>query len=135
MPKAEQAAVRALELDDTLAEAHVSLGYVRLEYDWNWPEAKKELERALALNPSYATAHHWYANYLRIMGRLQEAIIQVKEAQKLDPLSLGINAALAESYHFARDYDHVIEQCRKTFELYPGFYMARYWLGRAYGHK
>ncbi|HEY3132432.1 MAG TPA: tetratricopeptide repeat protein [Acidobacteriota bacterium] len=135
MPKAEQAAARALELDDTLAEAHVSLGYVRLEYDWNWPEALKEFERALALNPSYATGHHWYANYLRIMGRLQEAIIEVKEAQKLDPLSLGINAALAESYHFAREYDHVIEQCRKTFELYPGSYMARYWLGRAYGHK
>jgi TolB-like protein/Tfp pilus assembly protein PilF len=135
MPKAGQAALRALELDDTLAEAHASLGYVRLEYDWNWPEALKEFERALALNPSYATGHHWYANYLRIMGRLQEAIMEVKEAQKLDPLSLGINAALAESYYFAREYDHVIEQCRKTFELYPGFYMARFWLGRAYGHK
>ena len=135
MPKARQAALRALEIDDGLAEAHVALGYVRLHYDWNFSEAKGDFERALALDPSYATGHHWYANYLRVMGQLQEAILEMKQALRLDPLSLGINAAMAESYNFAREYDHVVEQARKTLELHPHFSLALFWLGRAYEEK
>jgi tetratricopeptide (TPR) repeat protein len=94
-PKAKAAATKALALDDDLAEAHTSLAFVLDLYDWNWELAEKEYKRALALNPSYATAHHWYAWHLIVMGRNSEALAESRKAESLDPLSPIISADLA----------------------------------------
>ncbi len=135
MPKAKEAALKAVEVDDTLAEAHTSLANVRLTYDWNWTEAEKEFKRALVLNPGYPTAHQWYALYLRLMGRSEEAVAEAKEALKLDPFSVAIHAAVAEGYNFSRQYDQVIERCQKTLDMEPNYYLTYLWLGRAYEEK
>ncbi len=120
-PEAKEAAIKALELDDTLAEAHASLGYAEVNYDWDWAGGEKEFKRAIELNPGYATAHHWYALYLAASGRLDEATSEIKRAQELDPLSLIINSNLGRILYFARKYDQAIEQFRKTIELDPNF--------------
>lgn len=120
-PRAKAAATKGLEIDDTLAEAHASLAYIRLVYDWDWLDAEKEFKRAIELKPSYATAHHWYSSYLGAMGQLDEAIAEAKRAQELDPLSVIISTNVAWVYYFARQYDQMIEQCWKTLELYPKF--------------
>ena len=131
-PKAEAAAKRALELDDTLAEAHASLGQILIE-EWNLPDSNREFQRAFALNPNYPTAHHWYAcNNLLIMKRFDEAIAEGKRAQELDPFSLIINADLGFDYIYARQYDKAIEQLRKTIEMDQSFYYAHRQLGEAY---
>lgn len=135
MPKAKAAANHALKLDDTLADGHVALAYVLLTYDWNWPGAEREFGRALQLDPSYATAHRFYALYLTAMGQLDQAITEVKEARKLDPYSPAVNAALGQAYGFARRDELVVEQCQTTLEKFPGFYLAHYWLGCAYDRK
>jgi tetratricopeptide (TPR) repeat protein len=93
-PKAKEAARKALQLDDRLAEAHVSLGYSDLVYEWNFPEAQKEFERALELRPDYATAHEFYAYYLTVSGRLSEAIAERKKAVELEPLNPLLTSAL-----------------------------------------
>src|SRR5262249_40834449 len=93
-PKAKAAAKRAVEIDDTLAEAHTSLAYVLFNYDWNFAESNREFQRAIELNPNYPTAHEWYGETLRDMGRFDEAIAELKRAQELDPLSLVINSDL-----------------------------------------
>src|SRR5712692_415586 len=121
MPKAKAAAMRALELDETLAEAHTSLARVLAVYDWNWPGAEKEYKRAIELNPRYAIAHQWYGGYFEAMGRHNEAIAEEKKAQELDPLSLIINFELGAAFYYARDYDQAIEQFKKTLELEPSF--------------
>jgi len=132
-PRAMAAARKAVELDDTLAEAHTSLATALGSYDWNWAESTKEFQRAIELNPNYATAHHWYSDTpLLCTGRLDEAIAEMKRAQELDPLSLIINAELGGNYIFARRYDKAIEQLGKTIEMDPTFYYARYNLGEAY---
>src|SRR5262249_2616452 len=105
LPKAKAAATRALELDNTLGEAHNSLAFVLDGFDWDFAAAEKEFQRALELNPGYATAHHWYAWHLSLMGRNREAIDEMKKAQNLDPLSLIINADLAELLLIAHSYD------------------------------
>src|SRR5262249_27781272 len=87
-PKAKAAALKAMQLDDRLAEAHASLAYVRFWYDWDWAGAESEFRRAIDINPGYATAHQWYAEYLRLMGRQEEAIVESQRALQLDPLSL-----------------------------------------------
>jgi len=134
-PKAKAAAKKALELDETLAEAHTSLAKV-LFYDWNLAESNREFQRAIELNPNYATAHQWYGNgNLRVMGRFDEAIAEMKRAQELDPLSLVINSDVGLTYISARQYDQAIEQLRKTTELDQGFYYAHWNLGRAYEMK
>jgi TolB-like protein len=134
-PKAEAAAKRALELDDTLAEAHASLGQVLIE-EWNLPDSNREMQRAITLNPNYATAHHWYAcNNLLVMRRFDEAIAEGKRAQELDPFSLIINADLGFDYIYARQYDKAIEQLRKTIEMDQSFYYAHRMLGEAYELK
>ena len=136
MPKAKAAATKALQLDDTLAEAHTSLASVLSRYDWDWPGAEKEFKRALELNPRYAEAHEWYAAwYLVPMGRLQEAIAEEKRAQELDPVSLIINFELGIVLYYAREYDQAIEQFRKTLELNPNFRQAQTSLAAAYGQK
>lgn len=136
MPKAKAAATKALQLDDTLAEAHTSLAAVLARYDWDWPGAEKEFKRAIELNPRYAVAHEWYAAwYLVPMGRLQEAIAEEKRAQELDPVSLIINFELGIVLYYAREYDQAIEQFRKTLELNPNFPQAQTYVAVAYGQK
>jgi len=135
MPKSKDAAERALELDESLAEAHVSLAYADYVYDWNWPDAEKEFQRALELNPNYATGHEWYALYLVAAGRADVAIAEINLAEKLDPLSPVIYAAAAQIYMYAQRYDETLEQCRRAFELYPDFLLAHYFQGRAYEQK
>jgi TolB-like protein/DNA-binding winged helix-turn-helix (wHTH) protein len=135
MPKAKAAAIRALELDETLAEAHVSLGRVLATYDWDWTNAEKEYKRAIELNPRYATAHQWYGGYLAVMGRSDEAIAERKRALELEPLSLIINFELGLSYYHARDYDKAIEQFQKTLELDQNFPAAHNFLPAAYEQK
>ena len=134
-PRQKAAALKALEIDETLAEAHASLGLVREDYDWDWMGAEKEFKRAIELNPGYATAHQWYAEYLSEMGRYNEAIAEAKRAQELDPLSLIINADGGLVFFYARRYDEAIAQCRRTLELNAGFYPAHLYLGWAYEQK
>jgi tetratricopeptide (TPR) repeat protein len=129
LPQAKAAAEKALDLDDTLAEAHTSLGNVLRGYDLE--QSLKEFERAIELNPNYATAHHWYGEFLGATGRFDEGIAELKRAQQLDPLSLVINTDLGEVYTFAREYDKAIEQLRKTIEMDPRFYYANWHLGVA----
>jgi eukaryotic-like serine/threonine-protein kinase len=135
-PKAKAAAKRALELDDTLAEAHTSLGYALFDYDWNFPEASREFQRAIELNPNYASAHQWYGRRrMMLTGRFDEAITEVKRALELDPLSLAISTDLGNTYIYARQYDRAIEQLRKTIDMDQNFYYAHWWLGTAYVMK
>ena len=134
-PQARAAAEKALEFDDTLAEAHTSLANV-LDHDFDFERALKEFERAIELNPNYATARHWYGNeFLGPMGRFDEAIAESKRARELDPLSLIINADLGVVYMWARQYDKAIEQLRRTIEMDPQFYYAHYNLGVALQSK
>lgn len=129
-PRAEAAAIKALEMDDTLAEAHTSLGFVKMAYDGDWAGADREFRRAIELNPNYATAHQWYASYLVMMRRFEESITEMKRAQALDPLSRIINANLGLHYYYARQYDQAIEQLRKTIDLNPDFGLAYFYMGR-----
>jgi TolB-like protein/DNA-binding winged helix-turn-helix (wHTH) protein/Flp pilus assembly protein TadD len=135
MPKAKAAATRALELDETLAEAHASLGRVLAAYDWDWTGAEKEYKRALELNPRYATTHQWYGGYLAVMGRSDEAIAERKRAVELEPLSPIINFELGLAFYYARDYDRAIEQFQKTLELDQNFPPAHNFLPAAYEQK
>jgi TolB-like protein/Tfp pilus assembly protein PilF len=135
LPKAKAAAEKALEIDDTLAEAHTSLSLVRWHLDRNFSESNRELQRAIELSPNYATAHHWYGENLGDIGRFDEGITELKRALDLDPLSLIINADLGEVYTFARQYDKAIEQLRKTIEMDQSFYYAHWRLGVVYEMK
>jgi|HubBroStandDraft_1064217.scaffolds.fasta_scaffold00069_56 TolB-like protein/Flp pilus assembly protein TadD len=131
-PKAEAAARKALELDSTLAEAHVPLGYSELVYERNFPEARKEFEEALRLRPGYATAHQFYGYYLTTMGKSDEAIAERKKALELDPISPLLHSALGEAYYHARQFDVSIEQNHKALELDPSYAIALVNIGRAY---
>jgi TolB-like protein/Tfp pilus assembly protein PilF len=131
-PKAVAAAKKALELDNTLAEAHTSLALAIWYYDFDSSQANREFQRALELNPNYAIAHQQYGNNtLSALGRFDDAIAEGKRAVELDPLSLVINADLGTDYYFARRYDEAITQLRKTLEMDPGFYYAHVNLGWA----
>ncbi len=135
-PKAKAAARRALEIDDKLAEAHASLAAALADYDWNLAESNMEFERAIELNPNYATAHHWYAREnLTIMGQFDKALSEMRRAQELDPLSLIINANFGKAYFNARHYDEAIQQLRKTIDIDQGFFVAHHYLGSAYAMK
>jgi TolB-like protein/Flp pilus assembly protein TadD len=134
-PKAEAAARKALEIDETLAEAHVSLGYSELVYERNFPEAEKEFKRALQLRPTYATAHQYYGYYLTAMGRLDDAIAERKQAQELEPASPLQNSALGEAYYHARNFDLTIAQNKKSLILDPSYAIALINLGRAFEQK
>jgi len=135
-PQAKEAAKKALQLDDTSAEAHTSLAYVLENYDFDLEQSLKEFERAIQLNPNYATAHHWVANgVLSGLGQFDRAIAEGKRAVELDPLSLIINANLGQDYFYARRYDEAIAQLRKTIEMDPRFYYAHWTLGIALQSK
>ncbi|HVT56972.1 MAG TPA: protein kinase [Thermoanaerobaculia bacterium] len=133
--RARAAALEALRLDDSMAEAHTSLAYAKFYYDWDWPGAEAEFRRAIVLNPGYATAHQWYAEFLGSMGRQQEAIAEGKKALELDPLSLIINMEAGLPYLHFRRYDAAIGHFRKTIELDPNFALAHCNLGIAYAEK
>jgi TolB-like protein/DNA-binding winged helix-turn-helix (wHTH) protein/Flp pilus assembly protein TadD len=134
-PKAKAAAIKALELDNALGEAHNSLAFCFDAFDWDLDSAGKEFLRAIELNPGYATAHHWYAWHLSVSGRYDEAIAEMRKAENLDPLSLIINADLAELLVIAHSYDESIRQSRKTIEMDPRFALAHNQLGQAYLQK
>jgi len=134
-PKAKTAATKALTLDDNLSEAHTSLAFIQDLYGWDWASAEKEYKRALALNPSYATAHHWYAWHLIVMGRNDEGIAELKQAGSLDPLSLIISADLADALCIAHRYDESVQQSQLTIEMDPHFAVAHYQLGQALEQK
>ena len=135
LPKAKAAAIKALELDSTLSEAHNSLAFCFDAFDWDFAAAGKEFQRAIELNPGYATAHHWYAWHLSLLGRYDEAIEEMRKAKSLDPLSLIINADLAELLSIAHFYDESIIQSRKTIEMDPNFALAHNQLAQAYLQK
>jgi eukaryotic-like serine/threonine-protein kinase len=136
MPKAKESAIKALELDDTLAEAHTSLAHVLTNYDWNWPAAEKEFKRGIELKPDYATAHQWYAiHYLTATGRLREALQEMKKALELEPASLVMNTFMGATLYYAGRSDEAIDQCRRTIEMDPNFAVAHWHLGLAYEQK
>jgi serine/threonine protein kinase/tetratricopeptide (TPR) repeat protein len=134
-PRAKAEAMKALELDDSLADAHVSLAYALFRGDWKWSEAEKEFRQALAINPKSAQAHQWYSNLLVALGRPDEAIAHTKLAQKLDSTSLIIRAHFGFVYFFAHQYDDSIATCQKVLELDPTFFAVRRYLGQAYTQK
>ena len=135
-PKATAAAMKALERDSTLGEAHASLAFIKQHYAWDRLQAKKEFRRAIELNPSYATAHHWLALiHFTAMRQFDEAIAEMKRAQELDPLSLVINTDVGRILYLARQYDQAIEQLRKTLKMDPDFFRAHWNLGLVYEQK
>ena len=136
MPRAKEAALKALAIAPSLAEAHVSLAHIHGNYEWDWTAAEREWRQAILLDPEYATAHQWYAvHYLTPTGRLEEALAEARRAQQLDPLSPVFNAFVGATLLFARRYDEAIEECRKTIDLYPEFGVGHWYLGRAYLQK
>jgi serine/threonine protein kinase/TolB-like protein len=134
-PRARAAALKALELDDSLAEPHATLGMVMYDCDWDYPAAEREFQRALELNPHYANAHHWYGFLLLTMGRLDEATTAIKRARQLDPLSPRINANVGLFLYLTRHYDEAIEELSKALELDPNHARTYDYLGWAYLQK
>jgi TolB-like protein/DNA-binding winged helix-turn-helix (wHTH) protein/tetratricopeptide (TPR) repeat protein len=132
LPKAKAAAMKALELDNTLSEAHTSLAFCLEGFDWDSETAESEFRRAIELSPGYATAHHWYAWHLALIGRKSDALSEMRKAQNLDPLSLIINADLAELLLIEGSPDEAIDQSRRTIEMDSSFALAHNQLGQAY---
>jgi TolB-like protein/Tfp pilus assembly protein PilF len=130
--KAKAAAQKALEMDSSLGEAETSLASVRFNYDWDWASAASGFQRAIELNPSYATAYQRYSLYLIAMGRAQESVEQINLARQLDPLSLSINFSLGWRLYMARHYEQAIQQLRNTLEMDPNFALARLVLGETF---
>ena len=130
--KASAAAKKALEIDDTLAEVHTSLGLVKLIYDWDWQAAEREFKRAIKLSPNYATARDWYSTYLMASGKIDEAIEEIKRAQELDPLSPIITTGLARQFYYARRPENAVQECLKILDMEPTFAPAHWFLGQAY---
>ena len=135
MPQAKAAAAKAIELDESLGEAHASLGQIKLIYDWDWPGAEQHFQQALALSPAYPTAHQWHGEYLVSMGVFDEGLAELQKARDLDPLSLIINTNLGLNFYFARSYDLAIPQLERALELEPNFFRAHLHLGMCYERK
>ena len=133
--RARTAALKALELDSTLAEAHTSLASIKEDYDWDWPGAESEYEQALAFNANYATAHHWYGNFLASLERFDQATEEIKKAEALDPLSPVLELVLAQGYCQVGSCEQAIEQLKKTVETYPDFAEAHGALAEVYAHQ
>ena len=131
-PAARQFATCALELDPALAEAHASLGFVELYFDWNWLAAEKHFQHATALDPSYPATHQWYAIYLMASARPADALAEMHQARRRDPLSLAINTDIGFCHYYAGQYQEAIKQLRFVLELNSEFPPAHLWLGRAY---
>jgi tetratricopeptide (TPR) repeat protein len=135
MPKAEAAAAKALAIDNSLAEAHASLGYIKFTYDWDWAGAEQEFKRAIALNPGYDNAHHWYSHELMALGRTDEAMAEARRALELSPSDTVMNEHMGWTYLMARDYDRAIQSARKAIEMDPNFLLAHRVLGLAYEYR
>jgi len=131
-PRAKAAAEKALSIDDQLAEAHTSLAYAIQTYEWDWPAAEREYRRAIELNPNYATAHQWYAEFLTAVGRFDEAEREGRKALALDPMSPIINAVLVWNRTMARRYPSAIEQGTRATQLFPDFMAGHAYLGLAH---
>jgi TolB-like protein/Flp pilus assembly protein TadD len=132
-PQAKAAARRALEIDQTLAEAHTALANSLAVYDWNWAEAEREFKRALELDPNSAATHFRYGQaYLIALGRSDEAIAEMKRALEIEPLDLNMSLNLAWGYMFARQYDQALDQAQKAYDLEPNYVLGRYVLGQVY---
>ena len=132
---AKSAALRAVKLDDTLPEAHVSLALVRENYDWDWAGAESEFKRAIELNANAATSHLWYGDLLTKLGRFDEAKLELKKAQDLDPLSLLINTSVGQQLYFSRQYEAAIQQLRKALDMDPKFVPAQHAIEAAYAQN
>jgi TolB-like protein/DNA-binding winged helix-turn-helix (wHTH) protein/Tfp pilus assembly protein PilF len=133
--RAEAAATKALALDEGLAEAHTSLAFALDLYSWDWNAAEKEYQLAIKLKPGYATAHHWYAWHLMVLGHNSEGILELRKAESLDPLSLIISADMADALCIAHLYDESVQESRRALELDPGFAVAHYELGQAFSQR
>jgi TolB-like protein/DNA-binding winged helix-turn-helix (wHTH) protein/Tfp pilus assembly protein PilF len=129
IPKARAAAKKAVEIDDSLAEGHASLGYVDFMWDFNWPDAEKQFQRAIELDDSYAPAHHWYALYLAALGRREASLVQIRQAEQLDPLSLIVTTAAAYVSYFAKDYGAAQRLSERALQRDPNFMVAHTVLG------
>jgi tetratricopeptide (TPR) repeat protein len=135
MPKAKDAARRAIEIEPDRAEAYASLGFIQLWYDWDWSAAEQSFKKAISLNPGYAPAHQWYSSLLETDNRMDEAMDEIGRALELDPLSSVVRAELAASLYFRRDYDRAIEESKRALEIDSRFVLAYLNLGRAYTQK
>jgi TolB-like protein/Flp pilus assembly protein TadD len=135
LSQAKAAALKAIELDDTLSEPHASLAFIAETHEWDWVTAEREYKRALQLNPDDARAHHWYAGYLMYVGRFDEGIAEEQRARDLDPLSLPINNALAGRFLVAGRYDQALSQLQETLEMDSHFAPTHQTLGWAYLNK
>ena len=131
-PQARKAALKALELNDQLADVHTSLAIVKFHYDWDLSGAEEEFELAVSLNPNYATAHHWYAIYLAVSGRHEKSIEEIQKALSVDPVSLIVNAAVGLIYYYAGDYDEAIRRSEQTLDMNKDFFAAYTVRGKAY---
>ena len=131
-PRAKASAMKALEIDDKLSEAHTSLAYEKFLHDWDWKGSEREFKRAIKLNPRYSTARQWYSVYLWAMGRFDESIEQSEKAVELDPLSRANNLTLGMAFYFARHFEQAAHQLKKTLEIEPRFFPARVSLSLAY---
>jgi TolB-like protein/Tfp pilus assembly protein PilF len=129
IPKAKAAVAKAIEIDDSLAEAHNTLAFMKLNYDWDFPGAEMEFRRSLELNPGYANAHHWYAHYLIAARRPDESLAESNRALELDPLSPIMSVHLGWLYYYLRQYDRAIDQLNKTLELDPNYGLAHWYIG------
>jgi TolB-like protein/Tfp pilus assembly protein PilF len=134
-PKGKAAALKALDLDDSLAEPHAALGVVKRDFEWDWAGAEAEFQRAIELNPGYVEAYHWRSTLLSMLGRHAEALREKKKALAMDPLSGVIRTDLARMYYFSRDYDRSLEQYRTVLDLDPNFGSAHLWLAQVYEQK
>jgi tetratricopeptide (TPR) repeat protein len=134
-PRARAAAIKALEIDDTLAEARASLGWIKWVYDWDWLGSEQEFKRAIEISPGYATAYDWYAVCLAQTGQFDQALQQLKRAQQLDPISLVIQVHIGWIYFYSGQYDLAIEQYQKVLEMDPSYTWARFHLSQAYEQK
>jgi len=132
MSKARHAAEKALEIDDTLADAYAALAVIRSTYDWDWKAAEREFQRALKLSPSHAGIRQAYCRYLLPMGRRDEALREIQRAKELDPLSLTVRRDLSRTYIERREFDRAIEECRRAIELDPSFYLVHASMGNAF---
>ena len=133
--RAKAAAMQAVKLDDQLPEAHISLALVRADYDWDWAGAESEFKRAIQLNANSATAHQWYGDFLTRMGRFEEARLELKKAQELDPLSLLNNTRVGRQLYFARQYDAAIQQLQQTLDIDPKFVPAQHAIEAAFAQN
>jgi TolB-like protein/Tfp pilus assembly protein PilF len=131
-PKAREAVRKALALNAGLAAAHTSLGLIKFQYDWDWKGAEEEFRESISNNFNYAPAHHFFADYLKAMGRFEEALAEIEKARELDPLSLAINIGVGHVLYLSGQYEKAIEEYKKAVELDPSFMPTHVWFGRPY---